>query len=481
MNYIYVYDSNETIKYRFTSIEQEGYDGVIKGANVFFAYDDTGAELEGGTGEFQIFSKLPLRFMQGDIMDVIIDNTHLLGRFFVSTSERNTANTWMVSAVDSIAKIQDVDIFGTFKNDMNVGKYLNYLLQNGGVKADISESISGDIISAGFKNEGSLRDLLQKMSLGLGYLFTSKDSEGISASLKAKEQVLTHSYTADDLFENPVIEQKQNVPIGKIAVSSLYAESPMSDYPEAHVQGYVPIGQGVKLTRNNSFVLNKKPYFNGKQHEVLNEFLGYEYLIDEVYSYYDNLSDGRKITDYAAYSSDFENNIVYSINREKLMEIEDQIPGEAYCIDDSGNEYALISLRGEHAFARSEALGVVTFDSNSQINQLNLPFTNESTLDRIASYFSREKFVNFKVRYTGEKLGEIVDLPEIWEEKHHAIIKKMEFALSASKVFVTITADILSELEEDDIHYIGAEYGDGTEYGDDTEYGGYEIYEEGDV
>ena len=52
------------------------------------------------------------------------------------------------------------------------------------------------------------------------------------------------------------------------------------------------------------------------------------------------------------------------------------------------------------------------------------------------------------MKYSGEKLGDIVSIPAIWGKSYYCAIKSMDFTFSASNVFCNIAADVLSPEEE---------------------------------
>ena len=86
MNYIYVYDSHNQQKYKFSSLQTEGYDGVIRVANAYFAFDDTGAEMESGSSEFVVESTdNKLVFASNDYFDVY-QAENMIGRFYVQNA-----------------------------------------------------------------------------------------------------------------------------------------------------------------------------------------------------------------------------------------------------------------------------------------------------------------------------------------------------------------------------------------------------------
>ena len=68
MNTIKVYKTDGTLKYTFlpSSASTQEADGHISSQSCYMASDDTGAELEGGSCDFEVLSKKVLEFSKGE-------------------------------------------------------------------------------------------------------------------------------------------------------------------------------------------------------------------------------------------------------------------------------------------------------------------------------------------------------------------------------------------------------------------------------
>lgn len=482
MNYIFVYDEEKNLKYRFSSVESGEYDGTIKALNAFFTYDDTGTELESGTAEFVVKEAGELlTFSQTDFF-VVKNETRDFGTFYITEAEKESYLSWKVTAIDDIGRAEKKSIRASWAKDISLSTYLKELFGTADIAVSISPELDDRIIDGGEFEQSTLREIAQKISLGLGITYSTMGGE-LKIGIKPTHQDITHNYSADNVYENPNISSKDSYN-GVINLNnSKYFDFDIGSSHSYDISGFVPIGEKMIITPYSNPVIPVDPYVEGTRETPHNGYYKHRddnIVISHAISWSTRLRNERNIDEYLTVRHTFDNFVEYSIDREALEDVFLD-SGEGKYIDGDGKEYAFISLAVSKAIRKTDFVGnAVIGNGINEGSTITLPYVDDAVLDRITNSFNRSKSVEYKVEYSGESLGEIVKLPKIWGEEHHAIIKKVSLNFSASKVFAEITADVLSSAEEGYIVYNGAEYGDGTEYGDDTEYGGYEVYEESD-
>lgn len=485
MNYIYVYDSQNQQKYKFSSLQTEGYDGVIRVANAYFAFDDTGAEMESGSSEFVVESTdNKLVFASNDYFDVY-QSENMIGRFYVQNALKESMIAWRVQGIDALGKAEQKSIAKTYVNGTELSLYLLGLYRGIGENPIFGDETDQVQITITENNQVTLRELSQKIALGLGVNFTTANTKTIKINIAPSRKIIDRRYNTSELFDSAVVSDKEKFN-GTIRVYKTYVDGSSesggnagSEYSYG-IWGYAPIGQNIILTLYYNPIIDVKPTVDGEKYTPYNGFFKHaedNILLASASASSETLRKGHKVSEYLTAAKTYENCIRYSIDQEALDTVYADC-GEGKYIDENGNEYAYIDIDVYRAKTKQEEIGTVTNGTGGEERELILPCGDVNTYSRIRKSFRRTKEIQYSCLYRGEQLGEIVKIPDLWESGEYAIIKKLELDFSANNIFATITADILSNEEVENIRYDGAEYGDDTEYGDGTEYGGYEIYEE---
>lgn len=478
MNYIFVYDDGKNLKYCFSSVESGEYDGTIKALNAFFACDDTGAELDSGVCEFTVKSATPIYIYQGDILK-IISGDRFIGKFSVINISRETENSWRIESVDDIGRTENETLAASFPGDetVSLGNYLSELFEMIGIDITIDTGVNDIKGKAVILGEQTYRELLQTISLSKGVFFSTLKQENLKVSLAPTRQVIKHSYYADDVFEQYEIKNKDSA-TGRIAV---FSDTPntFSVGEDWDILGFVPLKKRFYISQYDDPVIPVKPQLDGTTKNFYNKFYG---TADEnSFVWYASATNltlwGGKTSDYLTVKRTLDNRLLCEIDLEAFEQVASR--GEGKYIDADGNVYALVAISVSKGTEYHNKIGYAFPDeSKLATKELTLPFADSDTISRINDALSRKKTVEFKTVYTDEDLGEIISVPFV-SDKTYCMIKKIDMSLSANKIFATITADMLSESELDDIYEDGAEYGGDTEYGDDTEYGYITTYEKG--
>ena len=481
MNYIYVYNNDKELKYKFSSIQSEGYAGVVRSANVYFAFDDTGAELESGSSEFVVESEKKLDLSENDFFDIFQDEL-LIGRFYVIGITDESAYIRKVQGVDIIGKAEKKSITQTCVESVPLKTYLTELYKT--IDEDIvcSPEIDQITLVLAETEKSTLREISQKIALGHGVTFTTKNNPQLVVSVNPLQKLILRSYSTDDIYESMSLQDKDRF-LGTISVYARYVSS-NAYYDYSHsILGYVPIGKNIIITPYYDPLLNERWKADREYADPYNGF--YEHSEDNIMVRKAKISqpilnNNRRIDEYASVSKTFDNFIKYSIDLEALDDVYADSK-EGKFVDDQGNEYALIIIQVDAASTKKRKIGAVTtgFLVGGEEKDLILPCAETKTLERIKKSLSRVKQIEYQCLYNGEQLGEIIKLPDVFEVGEYATIRKMSLDFSAHNIFADIVADILPPDEVSLIKYEGAEYGDGSEYGDGTEYGGYDIYKEG--
>lgn len=483
MNYIYVYDSQNQQKYKFSSLQTEGYDGVIRVANAYFAFDDTGAEMESGSSEFVVESNSnKLVFASNDYFDVY-QSENIIGRFYIRNALKESMTAWRVQGIDTLGKAEQKSIVKTYGNVAKLSNYLSDLYHGIGenpIFGGEMDQVGAKIVE---KNQVTLRELSQKIALGLGVNFTTANTKTIKINFAPSRKIIDRRYNTSELFDSALVSDKEKFN-GTIRVYKTYvsdsSEGDASGQYSYGIWGYAPIGQNIILTPYYNPIIDVKPTVDGEKYNPYNGFFKHaedNILLAKAPVSSETLKKGHKVSEYLSAGKTYENCIKYSIDQEALDAVYADC-GEGKYIDENGIEYAYIDIDVYRAITKQEEIGTVTNGTGGEERELILPCGDANTYSRIRKSFRRTKEIQFGCLYKGEQLGEIVKVPNIWESGEYAIIKKISLDFSANNIFAEITADILSDEEIECIRYDGAEYGDDTEYGDGTEYGGYEIYEE---
>lgn len=482
MNYIYVYDSQNQQKYKFSSFKMEDTDGVIRVANAYFAFDDTGAELESGSSEFVVESNgNKLVFASNDYFDVY-QSENIIGRFYVQNALKESMTAWRVQGIDILGKAENKTITKSYADNVSLSQYLLELYSTIGEQPTFTNETDNVIIELAESQQTTLRELSQKLALGVGATFTTKSSKYIKISLNPDVKYIDRNYSINDVYDSAVVSDKDKFN-GTIRVYKTYVSSTSSGATYSYgIDGYVPVGQDLIITPYYNPVLDVKMSVNGVMYEPYNGFYLHSadnIMLATVGDWNVQLKKNRRTSEYTTVSKTFDNFIKYSIDEAALDDVYADAKEGLY-IDEQGNKYAYINLYVQVASVSQKEIGAVTMGNeiSGEENELILPCADINTLNRIRKSFRRTREIQFGWLYKGEQLGEIVKVPNIWESGEYAVIKKISLDFSANNIFAEITADILSDEEIECIRYDGAEYGDDTEYGDGTEYGGYEIYEE---
>ena len=500
MNTIKVYKTDGTLKYTFlpSSASTQEADGHISSQSCYMASDDTGAELEGGSCDFEVLSKKVLEFSKGEKIKYY-SGGELFGVFFVETSERTAETKWHVTGIDSIAMLENACYYGVFVTDAPLEKYLSdNLRDNLNIPVTVDSALSDFKVTASYPSgyndtnsdvspgnakttptqKSSMRELFQMMAFGYGFRFDTLKNEGVKIIPDPITYNIEKIYTANDLYSDASVTEKSN-DVGIINLYRQYLNVDPQTGAVKHVKGYFPINGGAK-TKIDPFTaspaLGREFEANGIKQQAENDLTGNVNPKKQVNSIITLFKDGikteifpdGKITTahYFTAIQNFDGSFTYQIDLEKLAEVESYFSthypsgsgAETTYTDESGVRYALGVIGWQEVFVPDSVEGAlpytfehkktIIYDKNKAKNNIIIPFFSDDTANRVDVYFGRTKEVSFKVKYSGEKLGDIVSIPAIWGKSYYCAIKSMDFTFSASNIFCNIVADVLSPEEE---------------------------------
>lgn len=515
MNTIKVYKTDGTLKYTFlpSSASTQVADGHISSQSCYMASDDTGAELEGGSCDFEVLSQKVLEFSKGEKIKYY-SGGELFGVFFVETSERTAETRWHVTGIDSIAMLENACYYGVFVTDAPLEKYISDNLQdNLNIPVTVDSALSDFKVTASYPSgyndtnsdvspgnekttptqKSSMRELFQMMAFGYGFRFDTLKNEGVKIIPDPITYNVAKIYTVNDIYSDAAVTEKSN-DVGIINLYRQYLNVDPQTGAVKHVKGYFPINGGAK-TKIDPFTaspaLSREFEANGIKQQAENDLTGNvnpKKQVDSIITLdtdgigSDIFPDGKITTaHYFTAIQNYDGSFTYQIDLAKLAEVEDyfstnypsQTIAETTYTDESGIKYALGNIGWREVFVPTSVEGAlpytfehkktIIYDKNKAKNNVVLPFFSDDTANRVDVYFGRTKEVSFKVKYSGEKLGDIVSIPAIWGKSYYCAIKSMDFTFSASNVFCNIVADVLSPDEEKKIVlpnvYGSAKYG----------------------
>ncbi len=496
MNIIKVYEPDGALKYTFYPKSNAEGNGNILEQHCFLSSDDTGAELEGGDCDFSVYSESALEIFRGYVIKYFHGDT-LMCVFFVDSVEKISETQYRVTGIDSIAKLSDACYYGVFVTDAPIEKYLSdNVSENIGIKYEIDSSLENFSITASYPSgyneqnasditmteqdkkaptqQSSMRDLFQQLAFGYGIRFETFKTDGIKISLAGSDYTVNHSYSESDVFAGATVAEKSS----DIGIVNLYKQSLLRDNTSGsvkNVRGYFKINGG-QVTKIDPFtetpVLKMSYIADGLTKEYQNDLTG-NVTPKSAYgiSSYITLVAGGNKTDifpdgnvrtshYFTSVQNYDGSFSYQIDLEKLKEVTDYIQqgysANPVYTDENGTQYALGNIGWRETFIPTNMEGAlpytvsleksIIYDKNKSKNNVILPFYTEETPNRVDKYFSRTKQANFKVKYSGENLGEIVSLT-IENKTYYCSIKSMDFNFSYNNIFCDIVADVLSEEE----------------------------------
>lgn len=199
-----------------------------------------------------------------------------------------------------------------------------------------------------------------------------------------------------------------------------------------------------------------------------------DYLIDEDY----NDHQGVRMSDFCSVFENFDGSVTYQWDMNAVREFDawaqqayvNPTPYNSYMQitdEETGETYLRMAFAWDPLFIPESSgiwlpfstfsVGKVTLYENANTTVIMNPFFGGSTITDVIenSYkaINRDTTITFKVKYSGENMGDIV-MVKIDKKWRVGVIKGIECSFSHSNVFCTITADVLSQNEIKDVYAV---------------------------
>lgn len=467
-----------TKKYGTFKYGEKTNNGNLLALETFFDCDSICSELQSASFGATITSFTKLEIPEKAKAKIWNHDGSYIGTFELEKPQRTALRTYSLSGYDYLGVADNLENFGFHLSVFPLTRLAESFARVG-VPVILSDSVKDDVITgSALPRAYTMREILQHLAVAYGYKISTFGVDGIKIFSDA--DIVQKTYLTQSIKEGVSFED-ETVDIDKVEISTteLEAEQEESGHPlydgigSRPVIGYVPLSDGdftfvrFSATGENPLDMNeenvkyidegyvwKTAKAKNSTPKLLKNYTVIEANLDFRFRFGIGANE-RYVSSYASCYTTINNEIIVTIDNAKFLEVVEEFKNSSESqlteiakpsLDNPLKALVVVNVPQAANDEKSVDFASSDIGDGENVSQFVTPFVTDSMTERIKKHYKNTKKINYSCKYTGEKLFDSVELPEIYDEKYSkSIIESCALRFSTYSVWADIEARVFEE------------------------------------